>query len=101
LTLASVIRNVPAGAFELKRSIGDQLFDLAFAGRAFAQRLFSNPLGDFELTAFLTLVFVNRHYKTSTYSFMKGKLTTQTSDVNSPAQRTGTKLERCGRCRRL
>src|SRR5262245_49332429 len=59
--LAGVVGGVPAGPFELERRVGDQLADLAPAGRALLERLLGDSLGYLELTAFRARVLVDRH----------------------------------------
>jgi hypothetical protein len=45
----------------LKRGVGDQSSNFAFAGRTTAQRVFGYLLGYLEIAALLTPVFIDGH----------------------------------------
>src|SRR5215813_2644308 len=61
LVLAAVVCDVPPRALELKRSVGDEFSNFAFAGGAAAERVIGDFLGYLEVAAFLTTVFVDGH----------------------------------------
>ena len=66
LAFARVVGDVPAGAFQLEGRIRDELFNFILTSGTFAQRLLGDSLRDLEGAAFLALILVDRHGKSST-----------------------------------